>query len=356
MSHKDLVKTPDYYVMNTRGGYRVWMNPLFQQDAKSTKASTFGDEDDNGGDDDQLPEPEGQDDDNIDEVRPRREDVQDNEERSPKDTDPDKSVGDIQILELHSKNPIIAYRGRVFSASWASNIGTELLFAEQDPAAEGALPALRHLPGDIDLLAASSARLLTSLIELKPIEDDTPGGLAAEREAREKRLERARQKHNISIPVVGDRYGKRAPQARFLENLMAIKRLRGETDEVTVHTMETRQNDVEDDPEEMVERRKRAKATERHRKNSHKRQELMRASLGDAHRWGGGRPRGKGSRGPYKERAVLDIIGAGSTAGSTPTPGQWNDLAQPAAGAEDDTTMQDGAGDNDDEDSYPDEV
>ncbi|EON97023.1 hypothetical protein UCRPA7_7458 [Phaeoacremonium minimum UCRPA7] len=196
-----------------------------------------------------------------------------------------------------------------------TQIRTKLLFVEQDPAAEGALPALRHLPGDIDLLAASSARLLTSLIELKPIEDDTPGGLAAEREAREKRLERARQKHNISIPVVGDRYGKRAPQARFLENLMAIKRLRGETDEVTVHTMETRQNDVEDDPEEMVERRKRAKATERHRKNR-----------------------------------------AGSTAGSTPTPGQWNDLAQPAAGAEDDTTMQDGAGDNDDEDSYPDEV
>lgn len=351
MSHKDLVKTPDYYVTNTRGGYRVWVNPLFgYQDVKSTKTSTFGDEDDNAGGDDQLPEPEGQDDDNMEDLQNGGDAERDNEEESSKDADPAKPAGEMQILELHSEHPIIAYRGRVFSASWASNIGTELLFTNQDPAAEGALPALRHLPGDVDLLAASSARLLTSLVELKPNDGTPEAVLGMARAQADKRLERVRQKHNISIPVVGDRYGKRGPQARFLENLTAVKRLRGETDEVTVQTTETRQNDVDDDPDEMQERSKRARATERHRRNSRKRQEALQAVHGDGYRPAGGRPRGRGSRGPYGERRrALDIIGAGSTAGSTPTPGQWDDLDQP-------TTGVDGGDGNKEEEPYSDEA
>ena len=131
---------------------------------------------------------------------------------------------------------------------------------------------------------------------------------------------------------------------------MAVKKLRGEKDEVTIQTIETRQNEVEDDPAEMMERQKRARATERHRRNAQKKADKLRATLGAAYKHGGSRPRGKGSRGPYGERSTLERIAPDGTADSTPTPAQWKDVAQPADEAEDDVVMQDDADDNDNED------
>ncbi|OAQ96325.1 hypothetical protein LLEC1_03729 [Akanthomyces lecanii] len=94
---------------------------------------------------------------------------------------------DIQILELHSDHPLISYRGRLFEGEWAEIIGTEALLARHDD--KKPLPALRQVPDNIDLLGAVSSRI--------------------------------------------DRTGARRQQARFLENIMALKKMKGQTDNVT---------------------------------------------------------------------------------------------------------------------------
>lgn len=156
------------------------------------------------------------------------------------------STDDIQILELHSDNPIISYRGRLFQADWAEVIGTELLLVEHDDTRP--LPALRQLAGNVDLLAASCARLVTKekIAELKEPETDE---LAA-----------IKEELNIRIPVGKDRTGERGQQVRFLENLIALKKQRGHQDDVTVHALDAVGKDFKDnkDPDAKPRRKKTA--------------------------------------------------------------------------------------------------
>jgi hypothetical protein len=150
--------------------------------------------------------------------------------QKPKDSNPDKAEENhkrekIQILELHSNNPIISYRGRVFEGQWAKNIGTEILLAKRDE--HRPLPSLQTLDGDVDMLAASWSRILTEERKMKPKVKDE--------EQEEDQYSKLREEHGISIPVGIDKSGEKAQQARFLENLMALKLKKGEADKVTVY-------------------------------------------------------------------------------------------------------------------------
>jgi hypothetical protein len=127
----------------------------------------------------------------------------------------------IQILDLHSHNPIIKYRGRVFEADWAEVIGTEAIFSRHDPSKP--LPALRNLADNVDLLGASASKILTREKVLKPRKPEADG------------LADIRKDWNIRIPVGKDKAGEKGQQARFLENLIALKKKKGEKDEVTVY-------------------------------------------------------------------------------------------------------------------------
>ena len=142
-----------------------------------------------------------------------------------------RSFGPIQVMDLHSAAPLISYRGRVFKGSWAQNLGTEMLLADHG-GAHPPLPALRTLKGDVDVLGASAARILTSEVKLVP--RDGRGSSAPERPdqlARE--LAAIRERERIRVPIFADKTGERKEQARFLENLQALKRKKGEADEVT---------------------------------------------------------------------------------------------------------------------------
>lgn len=77
---------------------------------------------------------------------------------------------DIQILELHNKNPIIIYRNQQFRCDWAENIGTELLFIKHSDVSakpEGHLPVVREMPGEVDLLAVSGVRVMGNPINIR---------------------------------------------------------------------------------------------------------------------------------------------------------------------------------------------
>ncbi|RFU29798.1 hypothetical protein B7463_g6545, partial [Scytalidium lignicola] len=142
---------------------------------------------------------------------------------------PQETASKVQILDLHSDNPIISYGGQVYSCEWAENIGTELLFTINDP--ENPLPVLRSLPEDVDLLGASSARILSTAVEIAPkgkSQDNQPSDRWTSKE------------HNrfvpgLSIPVSMAASDKRKSQAKFLEALMNIKQAKGEADKVTIN-------------------------------------------------------------------------------------------------------------------------
>lgn len=135
----------------------------------------------------------------------------------------------IQILGLHSANPVISYQNHVYSCSWASNIGTDLLFTA--PGLEDSQPVLWST-STYSLLAASSMRLMSNPTQLvfrqaseskeQQLADVTETALAAINDS-------------TRIPVGVGASLTRHRQARFLEQMMELKRRNGEGDDVTVY-------------------------------------------------------------------------------------------------------------------------
>jgi hypothetical protein len=131
----------------------------------------------------------------------------------------------VQILDLHSRNPIVSYDGHVYSCQWAENIGTELLFKGHDKK-DDSLPGIRTLPGNVDLIAVSSARIVSQSVQLKP----NPNVVPRSRKRMHGRI------RGLKIPVGTGASAKRKQQAAFLERLMDVKEKKGEEDLVTVLT------------------------------------------------------------------------------------------------------------------------
>lgn len=327
LSHSGMFeKVKDTFQAQNRGGYKQWFNPVYADPNKNTRlrptktnAMLFAEDKDD--DDDEDLEPREDDDDNDDqelgnqnEISQELREAHDADEaadgalddsidpalrgtgprapaaaaavttttatkaasRAPSATpqaveDQQRNVpgrlrnlGEIQVLDLHSDNPIISYKGRIFSGSWASNIGTEMIFGAHEEVADRGLPYLRALPGGVDLMAASSARILTTPADLRPKNRSSTSATSLNPQSRKPAPDRYRQlrkESNIEIPIAFDKHGRRKPQARFLENLMAIKRSRGERDEATTVTKDTTRDyvDQEEDPEEASLQKKRAR-------------------------------------------------------------------------------------------------
>ncbi|KFY41238.1 hypothetical protein V494_03111 [Pseudogymnoascus sp. VKM F-4513 (FW-928)] len=142
------------------------------------------------------------------------------DENEPESNDPAEQK--IQILNLESDNPLISYRDHTFTCRWTKNIGSELLFTPDDDDTDEPLPALRHLPGGVALLASCSARLTSATATVVPVTHATPLSLAP--------YEEGPLVESVSIAASTERRN----QARFLERLMGIKERKAEEDEVTV--------------------------------------------------------------------------------------------------------------------------
>ncbi|KAK4247876.1 hypothetical protein C7999DRAFT_40865 [Corynascus novoguineensis] len=285
-----LERRTDDVVHSTRTGYRVWYNPLFN--APEPHMSNTDLLDDKDADDGEPPEREEVDLDSIGVSRPP------NQSETPIDPlleqsvtkhdhpgqTSDKRAEEIQILELHSKEPIISYRNHVFRGSWCENIGTEMIFTPHDD--DAPLPALRHLPQNMDLIAASATRINCREATLVPKEQDMQEGMFLGFGYSEEDIpERYKRNGGVYVHIGGDKTGQRQPQAHFLEDLITLKRKRGETDEVTIQPLETRQNKlmVEDEEEE----RRRRKLQQDHARNVRwrdKRREEREMGLGSPER------------------------------------------------------------------------
>lgn len=312
---------------------------------------------------------------------PRRdaEDIGDDPPESPESTGPQEQqkagASRVQIIGLHTRNPIVSYNGNVYSCQWASNIGTELLFTEHDP--DSALPVLRQLPGHVDLLAASSCRIISNSVLVEP-----KARMAAP--PKKKRRTANGKDPTLIIPVGEQASEKRKGQARFLQRLMEIKEAKGEEDEVTVYTEKRRGRTewkaylVEKRKEE---RKKLEKIVRAHKsagsvdkakerlaeldREDERVKEVEEKWLLESHVKGKGRSRNNGGR--KRKRMDEDETGSveqGTPYGesiSMPTPQRWE---MEGVGDEDDEDMEDYQGEHDedtgeemfyDEDDYGDE-
>ncbi|TPX06835.1 uncharacterized protein E0L32_002331 [Thyridium curvatum] len=352
-----LNRREDYIVHHTRGGFRTWVNPLLNppamQGANREMMEDEGDANDQtgGGSDNGENEMEREEDDEDNDNdsndgqstrkilnkgrrtgRNEAHAAREMEKPGPEEEDPTE----IQILDLHSPDPLVSYRGRIFTGQWASNIGTEMLFTRHD--SQSGLPALRQLRDDVDLLAASSARINFTPVDLRSHHGSHP----------DNRLHRTRETNGFLIQVHGDVRNQRRPQARFLEHLMAIKKRKAERDEVTVYATEGKQyervgggdgDDVAQEDDSLPV--KLAKSRLRHRRQ---RAELHESALRakkaqERLLQGTGRPKGRprgGGRGrggaAAAEATTLEGSGAGEQNVSTPTPGTWNELGEDDVG------------------------
>jgi hypothetical protein len=246
-----------------RGGYKTtWINPgLGRQKRQLGRAPTISLQKNKASanatptptparDDDDMEDDEPEDD--VDTRHPTewkeagaQEDAA-NEEPKPAEaaTEPEN----IQILDLHSENPIISYKGHNFSCRWAENLGTELLFTFRDP--EKPLPVLRSLKDNVDLLAASSARLISTPVTFEPKPGFTVDIEEEDNQADDEEKEEDDDEEDIAyvdingyhrnarggfmIPIGRAAKEPRREQARFLERLTEVKRQKGEEDGVTI--------------------------------------------------------------------------------------------------------------------------
>jgi len=154
---------------------------------------------------------------------------------------------EVQIMELHSANPVISYQGRVYAGAWHENVGTEFLITKHDE--DSHLPVLRHLENGVDLLAASSARISVTQKEL--VRRDTTntrdryqrGGGVAGTQQRASNSNGDEDEDPIDEtetllvpPAEPGATQARIEQGNFLREFIALKRSRGETDAVPVLT------------------------------------------------------------------------------------------------------------------------
>lgn len=141
----------------------------------------------------------------------------------------------IQILDLHTPNPIISYRNHIYDCRWTSTIGTDLLITAPSPESE--LPKLVEGEG-FDILAVSSIKIVGQSAQLVP----KPDARVSRNAASEELANPEGNEGGVKIPVGIASSKARQNQARFLERLINVKVAKGEQDAVTVHSQKRMTN------------------------------------------------------------------------------------------------------------------
>ncbi|KAG9193834.1 hypothetical protein G6011_03869 [Alternaria panax] len=86
------------------------------------------------------------------------------------DTQETATMGEVQVVGLHTPNPLVMYNGQLLSCHWTSTIGTDMFFVKPDANAPTQSQILRSLPL-VDLLALGSAKLVAKVGRLRPRDD-----------------------------------------------------------------------------------------------------------------------------------------------------------------------------------------
>jgi hypothetical protein len=122
----------------------------------------------------------------------------------------------LQILDVHSDNPILAYYGQVYSCKWADAIGTSMFFAKSGAAKPTHITATNS---GFDSLGTTRIKLVGQKVKLtkKPSDDDSQA------ENDEPNAKSSQETAGVSTPQPQTREEK---QTAFLEKMKAIQQRR----------------------------------------------------------------------------------------------------------------------------------
>ena len=182
-----------------------------------------------------------------------------------------KEEDKIQILDFHSRNPLISYEGQIYSCAWSTTIGTDVLLTHPSTTISFT-PELKLK--DVNVLATTGIKLLGTPVQLVPKHNASTKSSTRKAEAaainnvleqRERQAE-ATQQDGDDVPMSDVARGKqpvrlredetprppvfeplRLPigpqngraknlQARFLERIANAKARKGDTDKVILST------------------------------------------------------------------------------------------------------------------------
>ena len=182
-----------------------------------------------------------------------------------------QTIGDahnrIQILDLHTQNPLISYHDRIYSCTWASTIGTDIFLASPESLSAASidrepLTPIYTLP-NVSIIGTSCINLTARPVTITPRNDssqpqstniapsthlqpvpispndDPPQPLKITSPPSASGV--PIQDQPLKIPLSPGAANTRRAQASFLESLSAIKASKGETDQVTVHAVKQNQ-------------------------------------------------------------------------------------------------------------------
>ncbi|KAL8720431.1 MAG: hypothetical protein Q9225_002721 [Loekoesia sp. 1 TL-2023] len=175
----------------------------------------------------------------------------------------------IQILDLHTTNPLISYNNRIYACTWGSTLDTDIFLTS--PAALSVLPhdsqitPLKSLP-DLSVLGTSCIKLTARPVTITPKTDNPqtqrspqsppintqpptndcvippPQPTTTSTSALPSPTTHQLHPSNpLKIPLNPSAPNSTRKQASFLESLMAIKAAKGESDQVTVHATKSYQ-------------------------------------------------------------------------------------------------------------------
>lgn len=144
------------------------------------------------------------------------------------------TMGELQLIGLHTPNPLIMYNGQLLSCHWASTVGTDMFFTKPE-STEGDLHApLRSLPS-VDLLSLGTAKLVARVGRLRPrddlFENENEGSAQADALNAD---EIAKSQEDAPVSLQQDKEKKlsavtpSATSASFLARLNEVKAKRGE--------------------------------------------------------------------------------------------------------------------------------
>ncbi|KAH7064261.1 hypothetical protein BKA63DRAFT_169447 [Paraphoma chrysanthemicola] len=80
------------------------------------------------------------------------------------------TMGELQIVGLHTTNPLVMYNGQLLSCHWTSTIGTDMFFTKPETEGGDLGDPLRSLPS-VDLLSLGTAKLVARVGRLRPRDD-----------------------------------------------------------------------------------------------------------------------------------------------------------------------------------------
>ncbi|KAI5363513.1 putative transcription factor TFIIIC, triple barrel domain-containing protein [Septoria linicola] len=167
----------------------------------------------------------------------------------------------LQILELHSRNPLVKFDGGIYSCYWSTDLGTQFHIAQAGATAEP-----KRAGTVLDVVGLSQARLIGKPVTLKqkksnvadraqsPADND---GVDQQNDVHDEVQPAPTTLNDPTKPLVIPRElckdGTAESQASFLEKLSEIKLKKGETDPVPMYSIRSHK-----DPRNKDELRKRA--------------------------------------------------------------------------------------------------